>query len=459
VLLPNGGGVEMTYETANAFVRPPVSPIKTQNGSNLTMEWTAPNFGVISAYTVQRGDGSVACRVTGNPPPTSCTLTDTTISGTYLVSTEVPNEVGTLRESAPVVVKLAATVALSLVSQSYTGSPLSPIATTTPSGLNVVFSGAPRTETGSYPVLATVEDSTYVGAIAGTFVITRAISTVIITCPAAVTYNGTAQTPCSALVTGAGGLSQSLLVAYSNNINPGTATATASYAGDRNHTASTSTVTFNISQAQALTTTTISATPNPAKYGQSVLLRGTVVPIAPATGVPTGTVTFTDGGTILSSVPLKSSAEATLTIASLAPGVHNLAALYSGDTNFRPSSSAALTEQITCGVALGLSPSSVQLGGRINVTASISSCSSAAEKIVVQFSFNGPMQPNKCGRTESVVFKTAPFVLPAKTSTGVTFPFTIPGGTCTGNYSVSAATLVNGTAVNTSTASLTVTSR
>ena len=48
------------------------------------------------------------------------------------------------------------------------------------------------------------------------------------TCPVSVTYNGSAQTPCSANVTGAGGLSQSLTVTYSANTNAGTATASAS---------------------------------------------------------------------------------------------------------------------------------------------------------------------------------------------------------------------------------------
>jgi sugar lactone lactonase YvrE len=459
VLLPNGGGVEMTYETANGFVRPPVSPIKTQSGSDLTIDWTAPNFGVISVYTIYRNDGSVACKVTGNPPPPTCTLTGANLNGTYLITTQVPDERGVLRESAPASVKMAATVTLGLVTLTYTGSALSPTVTTTPPGLTVVFSGAPRTEVGSYSVVATIDNPTYAGSISGTFVIIQASSTVTVTCPAAVAYNGTAQTPCSALVTGAGGLNQLLPVTYSNNINPGVATASASFAGDPNHTASSNTVTFTINQSQASTTTSIAATPNPATFGQPVLLTGTVTPIAPGTAIPTGTITFHDGGTTLSTIPLNTSATATLTVSSLAPGIHQLSTSYSGDTNFRPSSSAALAEQIACGVLLGISPSSVTAGGRINVTASIVSCATAAEKIVVQFSLSGPMQPNKCRRTESVISKTPPFTLPAKTSNTVTFPFTIARETCAGTYSISAATIVNGAVVNTSTASLSISAR
>jgi hypothetical protein len=80
----------------------------------------------------------------------------------------------------------------------------------------------------------------------GSFEITQAPSTVTVTCPASVVYNGSAQTPCTASVTGAGGLNQSLTVSHSNNTNPGTATASASYAGDDNHTGSSDSKNFSI---------------------------------------------------------------------------------------------------------------------------------------------------------------------------------------------------------------------
>ena len=71
-----------------------------------------------------------------------------------------------------------------------------------------------------------------------TFTIDQAASTTTVTCPTNVTYTGPAQTPCTANVTGAGGLNQAPTASYSNNINAGTATANASYAGDANHTGS-----------------------------------------------------------------------------------------------------------------------------------------------------------------------------------------------------------------------------
>ena len=53
-----------------------------------------------------------------------------------------------------VINKAAATVTLSNLTQTYTGSALTPTATTTPSGLSVTWSGAPDTAAGSYPVTA-----------------------------------------------------------------------------------------------------------------------------------------------------------------------------------------------------------------------------------------------------------------------------------------------------------------
>ena len=78
-----------------------------------------------------------------------------------------------------------------------------------------------------------------------TWNITEAASTVTLSCPFSVVYTGSPQTPCTATVTGSGGLSQSLTVSYSNNI-VGTATATASYPGDANHAGRNASKTFSI---------------------------------------------------------------------------------------------------------------------------------------------------------------------------------------------------------------------
>ena len=87
----------------------------------------------------------------------------------------------------------------------------------------------------------------------GSYTIARAPSSTSVTCPANVTYNGSAQAPCSAGVTSVG-LNQSLVVSYEDNTNAGTATASASYAGDANHEASNDSQTFTIERAPVTAT-------------------------------------------------------------------------------------------------------------------------------------------------------------------------------------------------------------
>ena len=75
------------------------------------------------------------------------------------------------------------------------------------------------------------------------------------------TYTGSALEPCSAKVTGAGGLDQALEVGYGDNTNAGTATASASYDGDANHESSSADTTFTIAKAPTTVTVTCSAGP------------------------------------------------------------------------------------------------------------------------------------------------------------------------------------------------------
>src|SRR5438046_3927077 len=77
------------------------------------------------------------------------------------------------------------------------------------------------------------------------------------------------------------------------------------------------------------TTTTLATAPNPSAGGQPLTLTATVSPVAPATGVPTGTVAFKDGGVTIGTAPLVNGV-ATLTISTLFPGAHSLPPVYSG---------------------------------------------------------------------------------------------------------------------------------
>ena len=150
-----------------------------------------------------------------------------------------------------------------------------------------------------------------------TFTIDKAPSTVTVTCPTSVVYTGTAYEPCTATATGAGGLDESLVVSYSDNVNAGSATASATYAGDANHTGSTGSSTFTIDKASSTVTVTCPT---------SVVFTGS--PITPCTATATGV-----GGL---SLPL------TVTYtANTAVGTATASASYAGDANHLGSTGSA----------------------------------------------------------------------------------------------------------------------
>ena len=147
----------------------------------------------------------------------------------------------------------------------YNGSPHTPCTAkvTGPGGLDqaltVNYTNNVNAGTASASA-AYAETANYLGSSdSKTFIIDKAASTTTVTCPASVIYNGVAQTPCSATVTGIGGLSQALTVTYTNNINAGTATASATFAGDANHNGSSDSKSFNIEKAASITVVTCPA--------------------------------------------------------------------------------------------------------------------------------------------------------------------------------------------------------
>jgi len=96
---------------------------------------------------------------------------------------------------------------------------------------------------------------------------------------------------------------------------------------------------------QAGTTTGLTPSVTNANLGAAVLLTATVA--STTTGVPTGTATFTDGGTAIGTGTLNGSGVATLSVSTLAAGSHSLVAMYSGDNNFVASANSAISIIVT----------------------------------------------------------------------------------------------------------------
>ncbi|GAA3798983.1 hypothetical protein GCM10022226_17960 [Sphaerisporangium flaviroseum] len=102
------------------------------------------------------------------------------------------------------------------------------------------------------------------------------------------------------------------------------------------------------------TTTTLTASPNPSPAGRPVTFTA-VVKAVTGTVVPQGDVVFQDGETDLGTGRLDDAGAATFTTSGLAPGQHQISAVYLGGSTavyeawvpFGPSTSATLTQTIT----------------------------------------------------------------------------------------------------------------
>ena len=138
VTLGSGGATtdELTYETANSIVRPPSSPTETLIGpASVRIDWTAPAFGVIEAYTIYRSSdgappiaiGSVS-GVNGNPPATEFFDTNPDLTAqtvVYTITTTLVPDPGTSIQrqsppSPPAVLKNDQTITLGPVPSSVT---------------------------------------------------------------------------------------------------------------------------------------------------------------------------------------------------------------------------------------------------------------------------------------------------------------------------------------------------
>ena len=129
---------------------------------------------------------------------------------------------------------------------------------------------------------------------------------------------------------------------------PGTHVLDVSYSGDSIYAPSTYSLTLDI-LPKASTAVSLSTSATSALAGSPVVFSVTVVPAAAA-----GTISLWDGTRFLDQATVTSNG-ATFSITTLAPGVHSISALYSGDSFSLPSQSPPLTITTT------LAPSSLTL--------------------------------------------------------------------------------------------------
>ena len=182
-------------------------------------------------------------------------------------------------------------------------------------------------------------------------------------------------------------------IAYSG---PGTHTITAIYSGDANFTGSTTaglTQTVNVGAAGVVLTSSA----NPSGTGQNITLTANVLATAPASGIRTGTVDFQAGGVTIpgcSAQVVPASGKATCVTNVLSVGADTITAIYSGDTNFAPSTSAPLTQTVNQGatttkVVSSLNPSSTGVTVTFTATVTATAPASGTRTGVVAFQDSG----------------------------------------------------------------------
>ncbi len=176
------------------------------------------------------------------------------------------------------------------------------------------------------------------------------------------TANVASTVPISVVVTGSGGTPGGSVTFLDGTSVIGTATLTASgtailsistlslgqhsltanYTGDANDAASTSAPVVLTIQKETVTVS-IATNNNPSLGGLSVTFTAA---LQAQTGTPTGTISWTDGTTLIATTPVTVTGASTYTTSSLVPGQHSITATYSGDSANASATSNPIVETI-----------------------------------------------------------------------------------------------------------------
>jgi hypothetical protein len=129
------------------------------------------------------------------------------------------------------------------------------------------------------------------------------------------------------------------------------------------------------------TTTSVTASANPAVFGQPITLTAIVAPSSADPSIPTGVVTFTvDGGAVLTAA--LDGGVATLTTSSLSLGSHPVSVTYGGDTGLLASAGTLVpnlvVNQASTSLSVGSSQNPVVVGQTVTFTAAVAAVAPGA---------------------------------------------------------------------------------
>ncbi len=272
-----------------------------------------------------------------------------------MAAVDDPNYEGFILEGFTIT-KAPATIMVSEMTQTYTGSPLMPSAITDPAGLIVVWDGVPQTNAGWYGTMAAVDDPNYEGVVLEGFTITKASATLMVS-DMTQTYTGsplmpTATTDPAGLTVVWDGVPQTDAGHY-----PMSATI-----DEPNYEGGTANA-FTVAKADTITTIT-GQTPDPSIIGQPYTVSFSVVAATPAASVPSGVVVISDGISSITAALESGSC----TFVSTPAGANTLTATYLGDSNYNSSASATALHTVHAQFVGLIEPYKKDLVAKINST-------------------------------------------------------------------------------------------
>jgi hypothetical protein len=207
--------------------------------------------------------------------------------------------------------------------------------------LTAVYSGDTKYNGSTSPVLtqtvANVPTTSVVTLTSGTVTYAHDLPITATVTPAAAT--GTVQFMDGAMVLATMPLAGGTVAISPANMPVGTHSITVIYSGDATYAGSTSAVAV-LTVIKATSTATLASSLNPSVVGQTVIFTAMVSP-----PIATGTVQFLDGTTVIGTAAV-SGTVVSVSTATLAAGTHSITAVYSGDTNYNGTTSAALTQTV-----------------------------------------------------------------------------------------------------------------
>jgi hypothetical protein len=170
-------------------------------------------------------------------------------------------------------------------------------------------------------------------------------ATVRASAPGSGTPTGTVTFYHGATVLGTATLSNGVATLNTKALSVGSNSITVVYGGNSNFLGTTSPA-LVLTVNPDSTTTRLTASSTTAAHGTQVTFTARVLPMAPGSGTPTGTVSFWVGSALLGTVNLSNGTAQLMYVFTL-PGTYRIKAVYNGDSDFLSSTSSVLTETIT----------------------------------------------------------------------------------------------------------------